>query len=173
MHNLSNTYWIKCRGLMRNMHVTALMGEFDWGHTNNTSETTTPNAKKTMSWRWNCKWGGGDGTFFRMQGKAERWGVMMQHSWTARPTCDRILYYYGDFSVALCFAPTVKNRAERKYRRKVITRWGTTVSREMFFKGWEASGSKCALCKKTIRNKQNPLQEVKVSHCITQIPGIH
>lgn len=38
----------------------------------------------------------------------------MEHSGTALPTCYRILYYYGDFSVALAFVQTVRERVEKE-----------------------------------------------------------
>lgn len=38
----------------------------------------------------------------------------MEHSRTALPTCYRILYYYGDFPVALGFAQTVRESGERE-----------------------------------------------------------
>lgn len=131
---------------MRNMHVTALMGEFDWGQANNTYETTTPNAKKTMSWRWDCKWEGGENVFPHAgESREVRGHDAAQLNRTANLRQDPLLLWWFFGGPLLC--TNSKNRAERKYRRKVITRWGKTVSREMFFKGWEASGSKCALCK--------------------------
>lgn len=111
-------YWIKCRGLMRNMHAAALLGEADQRQTNKTSETTMSNAKKP--------WAEGktvnereEWTFFCMQGENRGEGVMMENSWTARPTCDRVLYYYGDFSGALCFAPTVKTEQRENTEGKL------------------------------------------------------
>lgn len=122
-----------------------------------------------MSWRWDCKWEG-ERTFVCMQGKTQRWGFKMEHSWTAQPTCDRILYYYGDFSVALCFAPTVKTE------QKEIEKQGYHKLREnseqkeqscYFFKHWDASGSKCALFQKELEiSCFHPLQEVYASHYI-------
>lgn len=44
-------------------------------------------------------------------------GQMMEHSGTAPPTCYRIFYYYGDFSMALSFAQTVK-REHREIEQK-------------------------------------------------------
>lgn len=41
----------------------------------------------------------------------------MEHSSTALPTCYRIFYYYGDFSVAPSFAQTVKR--DRREGEKV------------------------------------------------------
>lgn len=39
---------------------------------------------------------------------------MMEHSGTALPTCYRIFYYYGDFSVTLSFAKTLKRESREK-----------------------------------------------------------
>lgn len=43
-------------------------------------------------------------------------GQVMEHSGTALPTCNRIFYYYGDFSVAPSFAQTVKKEREERDR---------------------------------------------------------
>lgn len=37
----------------------------------------------------------------------------MEHSRTALPTCYRILYYYGDFPVALGFTQTVREQRKK------------------------------------------------------------
>lgn len=41
---------------------------------------------------------------------------MMEHSGTALPTCYRIFYYYGDFSVTLSFAKTLKRESRERDR---------------------------------------------------------
>lgn len=128
-----------------------------------------------MSWRWDCKWEG-ERMFVRMQGKTQRWGFKMEHSWTARPTCDRILYYYGDFSVALCIAPTVKTEQREIEREGYHKLRENSEQREQscyFFKHWEASGSKCAVFQKELEiSCFHPLQEVNASHHIIQSPRI-
>lgn len=148
---------------MRNMHMTALLGESDRRQTSKSSETTMSKAKKS--------WAEGETvnereerTFVRMQGKTQRWGFKMEHSWTARPTCDRILYNYGDFSVALCFAPTVKTEQREIEKEGYHKLRENSEQREQscyFFKHWEASGSKCALFKKELEiSCFHPLQKV-------------
>lgn len=49
----------------------------------------------------------------------ENRGVVMEHRGTALPTCYRIFYYYGDFSVAPSFAQTVKERRIEQKERKL------------------------------------------------------
>lgn len=75
--------------------------------------------KAKKSWaEGETRWEGGREHLSACREKTQRWGVMMEHSWTARPTCDRVLYYYGDFSVALCFAPTVKTEQREIEKEK-------------------------------------------------------
>ncbi len=70
-----------------------------------------------------------------MQGKKEKRGgrgQVMEHSGTALPTCYRIFYYYGDFSVAPSFAQTVKEREkiEQKERKLPQVKKGNSEQRE-------------------------------------------
>lgn len=56
---------------------------------------------------------------------------VMEYSETALPTCYRVLYYYGDFSVAPSFVQTVegrdKTRTEQKKRWLIQAKKGETV----------------------------------------------
>lgn len=54
----------------------------------------------------------------------------MEHSGTALPTCDRILYYYGDFSVALAFVQTVRERGERNRVEAALFQGSTGNSKQ-------------------------------------------
>lgn len=112
---------------MRNMHMAALLGEADRRQTNKEKKPWAEG--KTVNER-------GERTVFCMQGENRGEG-----SWwrTARPTCDRVLYYYGDFSGALCFAPTVKTEQRENTEGKLSLaerkQWADRA--ELFYKDWE------------------------------------
>lgn len=85
--------------------------------------------KARLEMRENC------GEFISMQEKnGGGGGQMMEHSGTALPTCYRIFYYYGDFSVASSFAQTVKIERRERDRAEgeqvTSSQEGETVSRE-------------------------------------------
>lgn len=83
----------------------------------------------------------------------------MENSWTARPTCDRVLYYYGDFSGALCFAPTVKTEQRENTEGKLSHAEGKqwAESRVIFqrLRSFRLL-QQCTKCKKKIKNKLFP-----------------
>lgn len=118
---------------MRNMHVTALMGEFDWGHTNNTSETTTPNAKKTMSWRWNCKWGWGGENVFPHAGESRevRGHDAAQLNRTANLRQDPLLLWWFFGGPLLC-TNSKKQSREKIQKESYHTLRDNSEQRDVF-----------------------------------------
>lgn len=74
---------------------------------------------KTYLWAevktWNERDGESSSACRREKGWVGR-SQMMEHSRTALPTCYRIFYYYGDFSVAPSFARTVVKKREERER---------------------------------------------------------
>lgn len=92
----------------------------------------------------------------------------MEQSWTARPTCNGILYYYGDFSVALCFAPTVKTEQREIEKKGYHKMRENSEQREQscfLYSLQEALGSKCTLLNKEIEKKLFPSSAT--SECLT------
>lgn len=59
-------------------------------------------------------------------------GIMMEHSGTALPTCHRIFYYYGDFSMAPSFEHNREKRdIEQKERNYLRQRGGDSEQRDV------------------------------------------
>lgn len=54
--------------------------------------------------------------FFKRGGEMR--SHVMEYSETAPPTCYRVLYYYGDFSVAPSFVQTVEGRDKTRTEQK-------------------------------------------------------
>lgn len=88
----------------------------------NTNQNKNVKHQKHRLWAEGKTWNEMDGeSLSACRGKKKRGvgrGQVMEHSGTALPTCYRIFYYYGDFSVAPSFAQTVKKREKREIEQK-------------------------------------------------------
>lgn len=127
-----------------------------------------------MSWRWDCKWEGGENvcphagenTEVRVQD-----GAQLNRAANLRQDPLLLWWFFG--GPLLC--TNSENRAERNREGRLSQaegkQWAQRTELLFCFKHWEASDSKCALFKKELEvSGFHPLQEVNASHYITQIP---